>query len=184
MDTSIRNIIERIGAIPGQGSFLEQSDKLIRKQQRTNLFDMLEKIEESEVEPFPVALYKSVPQNGKISPALLRFFLPKWQGYDEVFWQALGDYIVLAVHRVTDVEYDRLRGKIKVLYFAKSRGRVKSPEHIRRIIQRLAYLVDSESLPTDFTRFRRMTERRGHIGELSKEQAALIGGAIKLVSKV
>jgi len=180
----ILNAIEKVALIPGQGSVLEQIDKLLRKQQRRNLFEMLGQIDERTVGKFPVILYKSLPQNGKINPALLRFFLPKWQGYDEVFWQALGDYIVLAVHRVTDVDYDRLHGKIKVLYFAKSKGRVKSPEHIRSIIQKLAFLVDAEDLPTDFTRFRRMTERRGQIGEISKEQAALIGAAIKLLSIV
>lgn len=180
----ILNAIDKVGMIPGQGSALEQIDKLLRKQQRRNLFEMLEQIDTKSLKNFPVVLYKSLPQNGKINPALLRFLLPKWQGYDEVFWQALGDYIVLAVHRVTDVDYDRIRGKIKVLYFAKSKGRVKSPEHIRKIIQRIAFLIDAEELPTDFTRFRRMTERRGQIGEISKEQAALIGAAIKLLSKV
>jgi hypothetical protein len=184
MNREVLNAIEKVGTIPGQGSALEQIDKLLRKQQRRNLFEMLEQIEIKTVEHFPVLLYKSLPQNGKRNPALLRFLLPKWRGYDEVFWQALGDYIVLAVHRVTDVEYDRIRGKMKVLYFAKSKGRIKSPEHIRGIIQRIAFLVDTEDLPTDFTRFRRMAERRGQIGEISKEQAALIGAAIKLLSKV
>ncbi len=180
----ILKVLQKLGSVPGQGSTLEQIDKLLRKQQRIILFEMLESLEEETVEKFPVILYKSFPQNGKLKPAVLRFFLPKWQGYDEVFWQALGDYIVLAVHRVTDVEYDRLRGKIKVLYFAKSKGRVKSPEHIRSIIQRLAYLVDTEDLPTDFTRFRRMAERRGQIGELSKEQAAFIGAALKFLPEL
>jgi hypothetical protein len=184
MNMGILNAIERVGTIPGQGSILEQIDKLLRKEQRRNLFEMLEQLDENTVEKFPVVLYKRLPQNGKKEPALLRFLLPKWKEYDEVFWQALGDYIVLAVHRVTDVDYDRTRGKIKVLYFAKSKGRVKSPEHIRKIIQRIAFLVDTEALPTDFTRFRRMAERRGQIGELSKEQAALIGVAIKLLPGV
>jgi hypothetical protein len=49
------------------------------------------------------------------------------------------------------------------------------------IIQKIAYLVDTEGLPTDFTRFRRMTVRRDSLGEISKEQAALIGVALKLV---
>lgn len=184
MNMGIKNVIEKVGTIPGQGSILEQIDKLLRKQQRRNLFEMLEEIDKRAVENFPVVLYKSFPQNGKQNPALLRFFLPKWRGYDEVFWQALGDYIVLAVHRVTDVDYDRIRGKIKVLYFAKSKGRVKSPEHIRGIIQRIAFLIDTEDLPTDFTRFRSMADRRGQIGEISKEQAALIGAAIKLLPNV
>jgi len=65
-------------------------------------------------------------------------------------------------------------------YFPKLKGRIKHPEDIREIIQKIAYLVDTEGLPTDFTRFRRMTERRGSLGEMSKEQAALIGAALKL----
>ena len=101
----ILNVFDKVGTVPGQGSILEQIDKLLRKQQRRNLFGMLEQIDHRAVAKFPVVLYKSLPQNGKINPALLRFFLPKWQGYDEVFWQALGDYIVLSVHRVTDVDY-------------------------------------------------------------------------------
>lgn len=176
-------VVEKLGTFPGQGSVMEQIDKLVRKQQRTNLFQMLDEIDENVIREYPVVLYKSLPQNGKKKPAVLRFYLPTWRGYNEVFWQALGDYIVLAVHRVTDVEFDRIRGKIKVLYFAKSRGRVKSPEHIRSIIQKLAFLVDTEVLPTDFTRFRRMAERRGQIGELSKEQAAIIGAALKFLPK-
>jgi hypothetical protein len=70
---------------------------------------------------------------------------------------------------------------MKVEYFAKIKGRIKYPEDIKEIIQRLAYLVDTEALATDFTRFRRMAERRGSLGEMSKEQAALIGAAFKFI---
>ena len=72
-------------------------------------------------------------------------------------------------------------GRLKVEYFAKTKGRIKYPEDIAEIIQKIAFLVDTEGLPTDFTRFRRMTERRGSLGEMSKEQAALIGAALKLI---
>jgi hypothetical protein len=85
------------------------------------------------------------------------------------------------MHRVTDVEFDSARGRMKVKYFPKIKGRIKHPEDIRVIIQKIAYLVDTEGLPTDFTRFRRMTERRDSLGEMSKEQAALIGAALKLI---
>jgi hypothetical protein len=70
---------------------------------------------------------------------------------------------------------------MKVAYFAKIKGRIKYPQDIKDIIQKIAYLVDTEALPTDFTRFRRMAERRGSLGEMSKEQAALIGAAIKFI---
>lgn len=85
------------------------------------------------------------------------------------------------MHRVKDLEFDRLRGRLKIEYFAKIKGRIKYPHDIKEIIQKIAYLVDIEELPTDFTRFRRMAERRGSLGEMSKEQAALIGAALKFI---
>jgi hypothetical protein len=181
MKTTIKMTIEKLVERPGQGSILEQLDKLVRKQQRTELYKMLEKIDKKEVEKYPVLLDKCVPQIEKKIPTMLRFSLQKWQRHDEVFWRSLGDYIILALHRVTDVEYDSTRGKIKVQYFAKTKGRVKSPEDIREIIQGIAFLVDMEVLPTDFTHFRRMAERLGSLGEMSKEQAAIIGAILKFI---
>ena len=66
-------------------------------------------------------------------------------------------------------------------YFAKIKGRIKYPNDIQAIIKKIAFLVDTEALPTDFTRFRRMAERRGSLGEMSKEQAAVIGAALKFI---
>lgn len=181
MENTLTTVLEKVHHGLGQGGVLEQIDKLFRKQQRINLFEKLEKIDKQDVEKFPVILYKSITPNGKKQPALLRFYLPSWKDHDEIFWQALGDYVILAMHRVKDVEFDESRGRMKVEYFPKIKGRIKHPEDIRDIIQKLAYLVDTEGLPTDFTRFRRMTERRGSLGEMSKEQAALIGAALKLI---
>lgn len=175
-------VLDRVSSGLGQGSVLEQIDKVFRKQQRVTLFKMLEKVDDREADEFPVLLYKHIPQNGKKQPALLRFFLPLWKNHDEIFWQSLGDYVILAVHRVKDITFDGARGRMKVEYFAKIKGRIKYPEDVRRIIQKTAYLVDTEALPTDFTRFRRMTERRGSLGEMSKEQAALIGAALKFIN--
>jgi hypothetical protein len=173
--------LEKVHSGVGQGSLLEQIDKRYRKQQRISLFEMLEKVDNIAVQNFPVVLYKHVAQNGKKQPALLRFSLPMWINHDEIFWQALGDYIILAVHRVKDLEFDRLRGRLKLEYFAKIKGRIKYPNDIKEIVQRIAFLVDTEALPTDFTRFRRMAERRGSLGEMSKEQAAMIGAALKFI---
>jgi hypothetical protein len=180
MDKSTNNVFDRIGTRPGQGSVLEQVEKLLRRQQRRNLYKMLDQIDKNKVGDLVVMLEKCIPQIGRKRPALLRFSLPNWQGYDELFWQALGDYTILALHRVKDVEYDATRAKIKVQYFAKLEEDGKSPERIGEIIQGIAYLIEIEALPTDFTRFRRMTERRGSLGEMSKEEAALIGAAIKV----
>lgn len=182
MNTKLEDSLERLVTSPGQGSILEQIDKLIHRQQRKRLYEILENMDKKESVKFPVALDKVIPQRGKKVPAKLRFHLESWQGYDEVFWQALGDYIILALHRVTDVDYDSERGKIKVNYFNKATAKIKkTPEDIRLIVQGLAFLVDAEVLPTDFTRFRRMTERSRHVGEMSKEQAALIGAILKFV---
>ncbi len=181
MTNSITMALEKVHSGVGQGSVLDQIDKRYRKQQRLTLFEMLDKVGDGEVDNFPVDLYRHIPQNGKKQPALLRFSLPFWKNHDEIFWQSLGDYVILAVHRVTDLEFDRNRGRIKVEYFAKIKGRIKYPEDIRKIIQKIAYLVETEALPTDFTRFRRMAERRGSLGEMSKEQAALIGAAFKFL---
>lgn len=181
MENSISTALETVHTGVGQGSVLEQIDKRYRKQQRITLFNMLEKIDNKDLEHFPVILYKHIAQVGKKQPALLRFFLPLWINHDEIFWQALGDYIILAVHRVKDLEFNRSKGRIKVEYFAKIKGRIKYPKDIGEIIQKIAYLVDTEGLPTDFTRFRRMAERRGSLGEMSKEQAALIGAALKFI---
>jgi hypothetical protein len=183
METAIQKILETVGTLPGQGGLLEQFDKRLRKLQRRVMFELLDSISKEEVEGLPVLLYKTVLMDGNQRPALLRLYLPTWRGYDEVFWQALGDYAILALHRVKDLEYNTAKGKIKIDIFVRTSGsgRVRSPEEIRGIIQKIAFLVDNETLPTDFTRFRSMAERRGQIGDLSKEEAAGIAALLKLL---
>ncbi len=184
MTNSLTTVLEKVQNGLGQGGVLDQVDKIFRKQQRINLFEKLEKIDNKEVDNFPVSLYKSITPNGKKQPALLRFYLPSWKGHDEIFWHSLGDYVILALHRVTDVDFDSSRGRMKVAYFPKIKGRTKHPDDIRVIIQKIAYLVDTEALPTDFTRFRRMTERRGSLGEMSKLEAAVLGTIIAEVPTI
>lgn len=181
MDRMVSDVLERLITNPGQGNVLEQVEKLLRRQQRRRLYEMLDRIDRNKLGKLVVGLDRSVPQIGRKRAALLRFSLPNWQGYDELFWQALGDYAILALHRVKDVEYDVTRAKIKIRYFAKLEGDAKSPERIGEIIQGIAYLIETEALPTDYTRFRRMTERRGSLGEMSKEEAALFGATIELL---
>jgi hypothetical protein len=181
MMKSLTTVLGKVQAGIGQGSVFDQIDKIYRKQQRVNLFETLEAIDNQEVGHFPVVLYKSITPRGKKLPAILRFHLPSWKNQNEIFWQSLGDYAILAIHRVIDIEFDSARGRMKMIYFPKIKGRIKNVEDIRLIIQKIAYLVDTENLPTDFTRFRRMTERRGSLGEMSKEQAAVIGAALKFI---
>jgi hypothetical protein len=181
METAIQKALEAVSTIPGQGGLLEQFDKRLRKVQRRIMFEILDSIGKEEVEHLPVVLYKAVLADGNRMPALFRFHLPTWRGYDEVFWQALGDYAILTLHRLKDLEYDTTRGTIKIECFIRRCGRIRSPEEIRGIVQKLAFLVDNETLPTDFTRFRSMAERRGHVGDMSKEQAAAIGALLKFL---
>lgn len=183
VEMAIQKVLESVGTIPGQGGLLEQFDKRLRKQQRRVMFQLFDNVTREEVEHLPVMLYKTIPSAGNLRPALLRFYLPTWRGYDEVFWQALGDYAILTLHRVKDLEFDMVKGKLKIEYFVRTpgAGRVRSPEDIRGIIQKLAFFIDREILPTDFTRFRSMAERRSHLVDLSKEEAAGIGALIKLL---
>ncbi len=181
MDATIQKMLGTVGTVPGQGGLLEQFDKRLRKLQRRVMFELLESINQEDAETLPVVLYKAVLADGKKRPALFRFYLPTWRGYDEVFWQALGDYAILTLHRVKDLEYNVAGGRMKIEYFVKTAGRVRSPEEIRGIVQKLAFLVDNETLPTDFTRFRSMAERREQIGELSKGEAAAVGALLKLL---
>ena len=180
MTNTLTTVLEKVRDGLGQGGVLDQIDKLFRKQQRINLFEKLEKVDKKEVENFPVVLYKNITPNGKKQPALLRFSLPSWKDHDEIFWHSLGDYVILAMHRVKDVEFDRTRGRMKVKYFPKIKGRIKHPEDIRVIIQKIAYLVDTEALPTDFTRFRRMTERRARLCGMTNGPDAVSGPRLKL----
>lgn len=129
-ENSITTALEKLSTGVGQGRVLEQIDKRHRKQQRLTLFAMLEQLTLEEVAHFPVILYRQIEQNGKKQPARLRFHLSLWEDH-EIFWQLLGDYVILAVNRVKDLVSDSLRGRMKVDCFAKVKGRIKYPDDIR-----------------------------------------------------
>ncbi len=63
----------------------------------------------------------------------------------------------------------------------KSKHVLRAAVRNRRKRMGLAFMVDREILPTDFTRFRRMNERSDKVGEMSKEQAAVFGALLKLI---
>lgn len=176
MNAELDNALEMLCTRPGQGGVLEQLDKVVREQQRAHIHKMLDEVYEKELPV--IKLEKSLPQVGRKNPAVFRFYVPTWCGYDELFWQALGDYVVLALHSVKDVAFDSSRGKITIEYFDTH----ERDMNIQMIIAGLMYLIDTEVLPADFTRFRRMAERKGTIGEMSIEQGALIGALMKVVS--
>jgi hypothetical protein len=179
MENLMQKVVEMIVSSPGQGSVLEKLDKKIRKLERETLYKMLEQIKGRG--DFVVDLYKHIPQVGRIRPAVLRFHLPAWRHYDEVFWRALGDYVILALRSIKDIEFDKTSAKLKIEYFA-TKKRPKSTEELTEIVRGLAILIDMEMLSTDFTHFRRMAERRGSLGEMKKEEAALLGVAFEMAT--
>ena len=81
-----------------------------------------------------------------------------------------------------DVDFNRIKGTLKVdisiLKTAKISGRLKN------VIKKLAVLIEKRILPTDFTIFRRMAERNRSIGEISKKEAAIIGGVFELAKLI
>ena len=178
MKIGFQEALERLAARPGQGSVAEQVDKLLRELQRIDLQRMLKEVDEKESDTFAVDIYQFLPQVKMKEPALVRFRLPSWKGFNEVFWLALGDYLILALHSITDVGFDRMRGTLKVRYFHAEDSR-KSPEDIREVIKGIAALIGARKLPVDFTHFRRMYDRQKSIGEISKREAIAIGALLE-----
>ena len=140
---------------------------------------MLKEVDEQETDGFIVDVYQFLPQVRMKEPALARFLLPGWIGYNNVFWLALGDYLILALHSITDVAFNRSKGTLKVRYFYTDDSN-KSPENVREVIKGLAILINARKLPVDFTHFRRMFDRQKSIGEISKKEAVAIGGLFEV----
>jgi hypothetical protein len=183
MDIEIQKALGKLFIRPGQGSLLEQMDKLLREIQRSALDTLLKEVNPEETNQFIVDIYHSQPQVKMKEPTLVRFNLPEWKGFNEVFWHALGDYLILTVHSVIDVDFNRIKGTLKVRYFHTEDSK-KSPEDIKNVIKKLAVLIEKRILPTDFTIFRRMAERNRSIGEISKKEAAIIGGVFELAKLI
>jgi hypothetical protein len=182
MHSGLQTAIDRLGTYPGQGSVLGQLAKLIRQEQRTALHKMLEQIDNEIHKAFSIRLFLTIPQDAKKNPAELRLVLPLWKGYDEVFWLALGDYIILSLQSVKDIYYYINSGKIVIEYFNTKRM-TKSPEEIMEVVRRIAILIDNDTLPIDFTRFRRMNERQGNLGEITKGEALAVGIIFEALSR-
>lgn len=176
-----QDIVEDLLNNPGQGGLPEQIAKKIRKGQREVLYGMINEVSEEDAAAMPVSCYKHIRQVGKKRPALMRFGIPKWKGHLEVFWQALGDYLILALHSVDDIEYDDMRGVIMIKYSDTLSRRAKPPEFIATVIAKIAVLIDQEKLQADFTRFRRMSERKGTLGEMPAWAGALMAIAPKVI---
>jgi hypothetical protein len=175
-----KDIMQKLRSDPGQGGALEQIEKMIRESQRKHLHEMFDAVSDADTKGL-VSVYKYIPQNGKALPAIIRFLIPSWKGHDKVFWLALGDYIRVSLWSVIDVDYSARGGKIVIKYYDTHATKEKTPEAIALEIAKIVFLIEHEKLSVDFTRFRRMAERRGTIGELPTEVVAILAGLLKVV---
>ena len=73
------------------------------------------------------------PPDRKEEARFTALLAAKMEGYDELFWQALGDYTILALHRVKDVEYNLTRAKIR---FSISPN-LKEMQNLRKELEKL-----------------------------------------------
>ena len=76
MDVEIQNVLGKLFIRPGQGSLLEQMDKLLREVQRSELDNLLKGMDPEETGQFTVDIYHFLPQIKMKEPTLVRFYLP------------------------------------------------------------------------------------------------------------
>jgi hypothetical protein len=68
MDKSTNDVLDRLGTRPGQGSLLEQVEKLLRRQQRRNLYKMLDQIDKNKVGDLVSRLKNASRRSGEKGP--------------------------------------------------------------------------------------------------------------------
>src|SRR6187455_141864 len=114
---SFQDILETVSHEPGQGRLLDQIEKILRVQQRERLDIVLSQVAEDQLLPVQVLLERDLPQRGKSNPAYNRFVIPSWKKYDDIYWQSLVDYIVLALRTFKEIDFCAKRGKLVLHYF-------------------------------------------------------------------
>ena len=68
MDKSTNNLLDKLGTHPGQGNVLEQIEKLIRRQQRRKLYEMLDQIDKNKVGDLVSRLKNASRRSGEKGP--------------------------------------------------------------------------------------------------------------------
>jgi hypothetical protein len=177
---SFQDILETVSHKPGQGRLLDQIEKILRVQQRERLDIVLSQVAEDQLLPVQVLLERDLPQRGKSNPAYNRFVIPSWKKYDDIYWQSLVDYIVLALRTFKEIDFCAKRGKLVLHYFDIPGGAAG----VQDVIRRLVWLIDNENLSVDFTRSRWMENWRHTVASMSREEVLTAAGILEIVPKL
>lgn len=177
---SFQDILETVSHEPGQGRLLDQIEKILRVQQRERLDIVLSQVAEDQLLPVQVLLERDLPQRGKSNPAYNRFVIPSWKKYDDIYWQSLVDYIVLALRTFKEIDFCARRGKLVLHYFDVPGGAAR----VQDVIRRLVWLIDNENLSVDFTRSRWMENWRHTVASMSREEVLTAAGILEIVPKL
>ena len=138
---TFQDILETVSHEPGQGRLLDQIEKIVRVQQRERLDVILSQVAEDQLLPVQVLLERDLPQRGKSNPAYNRFVIPSWKKYDDIYWQSLIDYTILALRTFKEIHFCAMRGKLVLHYFDIPGGTPR----VQDVIRRLVWLIDNES---------------------------------------
>ena len=176
---SFQDILETVSHEPGQGRLLDQIEKIVRVQQRERLYVILSQVAEDQLRPVRVLLECDVPQRGKSNPAYNRFMIPSWKKYDDIYWQSLIDYTILALRTFKEIDFCAMRGKLVLRYFDIPGGTPR----IQDVIRRLVWLIDNEHLSVDFTRSRWMESWRHTVASMSREEVLTVAGVLEILPK-
>ena len=177
---SFQDILETVSHEPGQGRLLDQIEKILRVQQRERLDSVLSQVAEDQLLPVQVLLERDLPQRGKSNPAYNRFVIPSWKKCDDIYWQSLVDYIVLALRTFKEIDFCAKRGKLVLHYFDIPGGAAR----VQDVIRRLVWLIDNEHLSVDFTRSRWMENWRHTVASMSREEVLTAAGILEIVPKL
>jgi len=164
---------------PGQGSIDEQKDKIMREEQRGPLYELIHRIGDEEVKGH-VSVYHEQTPSGFSEPSLMRFYVPRWKKFHEVYWESMSGRLKLAVGGVVKLEYDNTLGTLMIRHFDTPGHQKKPAEFVAKVIAKLCLLVESGELTTDFTRWRHKAEYSSAVGQLSPGQATFLVTILKL----
>jgi hypothetical protein len=177
---SFQDILETVSHEPGQGRLLDQIEKILRVQQRERLDVILSEVAEDQLLPVQVLLERDLPQRGKSSPAYNRFVIPSWKKHDDIYWQSLIDYTILALRTFKEIHFCANRGKLVLHYFDVPGGTPR----VQDVIRKLVWLIDNDHLSVDFTRSRWMESWRHTVASMSREEVLTAAGILEIVPKL
>lgn len=177
---TFQDILETVSHEPGQGHLLEQIEKIVRAQQRERLYSVLSQIPEDKLLPVQVLLERDFPQRGKRKSAYNRFRIPSWQRYDDIYWQSLIDYTILALRTFKEIDFCAIRGKLVLQYFDIPGETFR----VQDVIRRLVWLIDNDHLSVDFTRSRWMESWRQTVASMSREEIFTAASIVEVAPKL